>query len=63
MFDAVYAKWSTLPADDRPKLVVGGESLGTYATEAAFDGLDDMLGKVDGALLAGRPTSAPYGRK
>ncbi|KWT61148.1 hypothetical protein ADL21_15215 [Streptomyces albus subsp. albus] len=59
VFDAVYAKWSALPADDRPKLVVGGESLGTYATEAAFDGLDDMLGKVDGALLAGPPNVSP----
>ncbi len=36
--DAVYAKWSTLPVATRPKLIVFGESLGSFGSEAAFDG-------------------------
>jgi uncharacterized membrane protein len=33
---AVYAKWSTLPADARPKLILFGESLGSLATEGTY---------------------------
>ena len=57
--DAVVAKWRTLPADHRPRLVVDGISLGTYGSEHAFDGptLDasvaDALADVDGVLYAG----------
>ncbi|MFC1417664.1 alpha/beta hydrolase [Streptacidiphilus cavernicola] len=54
LFDAVRAKWLTLPAATRPKLVVFGESLGSYATERAFDGDPSRLGtEADGALLVG----------
>ena len=54
LFDAVHAKWETLPAATRPRLVVFGESLGSFATEEAFDGrLDRLATETDGALLVG----------
>ncbi|MFI7272432.1 alpha/beta hydrolase [Streptomyces sp. NPDC049879] len=55
LFDAVYERWRQEPADDRPELLVFGESLAVSAVEAAFDGLDDMLARTDGALLIGPP--------
>jgi uncharacterized membrane protein len=57
LFNQVYAAWATLPAPNRPKLVTFGESLGSLGGEAAFDGLDDLLRRVDGVVWAG-PTEA-----
>jgi uncharacterized membrane protein len=57
LFDQVYAEWSTLPADQRPKLLVFGESLGSLGSEAAFSGLDDLRRRADGVLWVG-PTNA-----
>lgn len=69
LFDAVYAHWSTLPAASRPKLLVSGESLGSYATEEAFDGqVSNMLARSQGAVLLGPTPQNPmwqqvtYGR-
>lgn len=59
LVDAVLAKWSALPEDDRPKLVVTGESLGGFAIESSFDGVDDLLARTDGALIVGTPNFAP----
>ncbi|MGD8150274.1 alpha/beta hydrolase [Ornithinimicrobium sp. Y1694] len=59
LFDAVYAEWSALPEDDRPMLVVSGESLGSYGGQGAFDSLDEMLSKVDGAVWSGTPRFTP----
>ena len=55
LFDAVYEKWSALPAAGRPKLYVFGESLGSFAAEAAFSGEADMANRTDGILFAGPP--------
>ncbi|WP_406043318.1 alpha/beta-hydrolase family protein [Micromonospora sp. NBC_00898] len=57
LFDRVYARWSTLPAGHRPRLLVFGESLGALGAEGAFSGLDDIVNHTDGALFAG-PTHA-----
>ncbi|SDB85028.1 Uncharacterized membrane protein [Sanguibacter gelidistatuariae] len=63
LFDAVYDVWSDLPADDRPQLVVFGESLGSYGGQSAFSGADDMVARSDGALWIGTPNFAePWGR-
>ncbi|MFI6317007.1 alpha/beta hydrolase [Nonomuraea sp. NPDC050556] len=56
---AVHARWAALPAGDRPKLVLFGESLGSYAAEAAFTDVTDVLATVDGALLVGPPNMNP----
>ena len=56
LFDAVYAHWSALLPADRPKLVVSGESLGSFGAEAAFTSADDLADRTDGALFVG-PTA------
>lgn len=53
LFDAVYAHWIELPADERPKLVVSGESLGSFGAEAAFSGAQDFATRTYGALFVG----------
>lgn len=55
LFDAVYAVWSRMPATDRPKLLVFGESLGSFGAEAAFSGSADIRNRTDGMLLLGPP--------
>ncbi|GAB2802776.1 alpha/beta hydrolase [Streptomyces daliensis] len=59
LVEAVRGRWLREPEERRPKLVVFGESLGAYGIEAAFDGADDLLAKVDGAVLAGSPNFSP----
>jgi uncharacterized membrane protein len=56
LFDKVYAVWRALPVDDRPQLVVGGESLGAYGGHAAFRDADDMLARAQGGVWAGTPS-------
>jgi uncharacterized membrane protein len=55
LFDAVYAKWSALPQDSRPRLLVFGESLGSFGGETAFSGEQDMRNRTSGAVFAGPP--------
>ncbi|MFB7669224.1 alpha/beta hydrolase [Kitasatospora sp. NPDC056138] len=63
LIDAVRARWSQLPADTRPRLLVAGESLGSYATERAFpDGVAQLAQRVDGALLVGPTPDNPIRR-
>jgi uncharacterized membrane protein len=59
LFDAVHARWEQEPADERPLLLVFGESLAVSATESAFDDLDDMIARTDGALMIGPPDFSP----
>ena len=53
LFEAVYDHWQRLPASRRPKLVVSGESLGTFGGESAFSGAQDMAVRTSGALFVG----------
>ncbi|MFG2332356.1 alpha/beta hydrolase [Streptomyces sp. NPDC048604] len=55
LFDAVYDEWSNLPPDDRPKLYVAGESLGSFGGETAFSGEYDLSNRTSGTLFAGPP--------
>jgi uncharacterized membrane protein len=55
LFDAVYGAWAKLPAGDRPKLYVAGESLGSFGGEAAFTGENDLANRTNGALFVGPP--------
>jgi uncharacterized membrane protein len=55
LFDAVYDRWSKLPLDDRPRLVVVGESLGSYGGETAFSGEYDLRNRTAGAVFVGPP--------
>jgi len=56
LFNAVYDKWKTLPPTYRPKLVVFGESLGSFGSESAFSGLSDMQARTDGVVFTGPPS-------
>jgi uncharacterized membrane protein len=55
LFNAVYAEWSELPENERPKLLMYGLSLGAFGGQAAFSGPSDMIHSVDGALWQGTP--------
>ena len=55
LFNQVYAVWSRLPQQDRPRLLVFGESLGSFGAESAFSGSDDIRNRTDGMLLVGPP--------
>jgi uncharacterized membrane protein len=63
LFEAVYRDWVALPEDARPKLVVFGESLGSFGGQAAFASGADIVSRTDGALLVGTPNFAqPWSR-
>jgi uncharacterized membrane protein len=55
LFDAVYGAWSQLPQGQRPRLLVAGESLGSFGGEAAFTGEGTMHILTNGVLFAGPP--------
>ncbi|MFC9324535.1 alpha/beta hydrolase [Kitasatospora sp. NPDC057015] len=64
LFDAVHARWAALPEQTRPRLVVFGESLGSFATEKAFDGsLERLTTETDGALLVGPTYDNPLWKR
>ncbi|MEV0298889.1 alpha/beta-hydrolase family protein [Nocardia sp. NPDC050710] len=57
LFDKVYEHWSVRPKENRPKLLVYGESLGSQGSEGAFSGLADIRARTDGVLWVGPPNS------
>jgi uncharacterized membrane protein len=65
LFNAVRARWSQLPANRRPKLILFGKSLGAAGVEAPFVGPDaaaslaNMVALTDGALIVGAKHSNP----
>lgn len=55
LFDTVYDRWSRLPPEDRPRLFVAGESLGSFGGETAFSGEHDLRNRTSGTLFTGPP--------
>lgn len=55
LYDAVHNEVLNMPAEKRPKIVVFGESLGSFGGEAAFTGLSSFRATSDGAVWAGPP--------
>ncbi len=53
--DGVYNWWRHLDPDNRPKLLMYGESLGTFGADGAFSGAEDIYARMDGVLLVGPP--------
>lgn len=53
LFEAVDAKIQELPENRRPKIVVFGESLGSFGAEAAFGTIPTLTARTDGALFTG----------
>ena len=63
LFEAVHHRWSELPENARPRLVVHGISLGSYGAQGAFSGLPDIAARSDGALFVGTPNFTPVWRR
>jgi uncharacterized membrane protein len=53
LFEAVDALVREMPQAQRPKLVVFGESLGSFGGEAPFLALNNLVARTDGALFSG----------
>jgi uncharacterized membrane protein len=53
LFEAVDALVREMPENTRPKLVVFGESLGSFGGEAPFLALNNLVARTDGALFSG----------
>ncbi|MGU3499991.1 alpha/beta hydrolase [Mycobacterium sp. C31M] len=56
MIEGIHTRWAALQEADRPKLLLYGESLGSYAGQGAFGWLPD-IGEMDfsGVLWVGPP--------
>ncbi len=55
LYNAVLGEWLKLPPESRPKLVVFGESLGSFGSETAFTGLPAFSATSSGAVWVGPP--------
>lgn len=55
LIGAVRSRIDELPADRRPDLLVGGESLGSVGGSTAFTSLEDLLARTEGSLWIGPP--------
>ncbi|MGE2833930.1 alpha/beta hydrolase [Mycobacterium sp. SMC-4] len=53
LFEAVDELIREMPESQRPKLVVFGESLGSFGGEAPFLALNNLIARTDGALFSG----------
>lgn len=53
LFEAVDRLIRQMPEGQRPRLVVFGESLGSFGGEAPFMSLNNVLARTDGALFSG----------
>lgn len=63
LYNAVWAKWSSLPKESRPKLIAYGLSLGSFGGQSAYSGVNDMKLSIDGALFMGTPNDTALWRK
>ena len=60
MINAIHDRWSQLPPDRRPKLVLYGESLGSMAGQGAFGWLPDIARMgFSSVLWVGPPNASP----
>lgn len=55
LFQAIYRYWTTLPAEDRPRLYLLGLSLGALNSDQSFDFYDIIDDPFHGALWSGPP--------
>lgn len=61
LVDAVRERLDRRPPDRRPRLLVYGQSLGSFGSQAAFGSLDDARARTDGVLWVGPPhASEPW---
>ena len=60
---AVHQRWAAMPAGSRPRLLIFGESLGSYGTERTFGSAERMVAGADGILLEGPMFANPVHRE
>lgn len=58
LFQAVHARWRTLPVEARPRLYLHGLSLGALSAEQALDAWDLLADPIQGAVWSGPPFRA-----
>ncbi len=58
LFQKVEEKLQTIPEGDRPLVILSGESLGAYGSQAAFSDIADLEKRVDGAIWTGSPQAS-----
>jgi len=63
LYRAVSRRIQEEPESSRPKLLLYGESLGSFGWERTFAGLDDVVEGADGALWVGPPRVNPLWRR
>ena len=63
LIGAVRERWAALPAGERPRLLLYGESLGTYGMETTFGTPQGLVDGADGALLLGPTFANPAHRE
>lgn len=59
LFEEVDALVRQMPEGKRPKLVVFGESLGSFGGEAPFQSLNNLVARTNGALFSGPTFNNP----
>ena len=57
VIEAVRERLPQVPAGERPRMVVFGESLGAFGASGAFEDLADLLRRTDGAMFQGPPNA------
>jgi len=60
LFDAIYAHWTTLEPDQRPRLYLFGLSLGALGSEASSNLLTLLADPIQGAFWAGPPFASTH---
>jgi uncharacterized membrane protein len=63
LYQAVHARLLAIPADRRPKLVLSGESLGSYALDSVFDSPRALVDGADGVFFEGPPAASRVWQK
>jgi uncharacterized membrane protein len=59
LFNVIYAYWTKLPHDHRPKLYLNGLSLGAHSSQYSTQFLDTFGDPIQGALWVGPPYTSP----
>lgn len=59
LLEAVYAHWTTLPRDARPRLYLHGLSLGSHGSEQSANPFRMLGDPIDGAVWSGPPFNNP----
>lgn len=62
LWEAIHERWLQLPADDRPRLLLNGESLGSTGSQAPFATVDEVTTQAWGAVWVGTPGFTPLWR-